>query len=369
MPRYTPAKLCSFSNDLTKQWYVYYSVENPETGQLSRHKVSASINRYKTVRDRKKAASAIITELNRLLKAGWNPYVRTTLQAATLRKALYSMVELKKGTLRQRSWQSYKYAVDSLFKNLALDEIAVTSFTHVMAREYLDELSKQGKAGKTINEAKGMLFTLFQMLLDRELIEKNPFAKLPRAAESSGRNIAYSKQERDRIWEYLDKHNPGLRFFTRVIYFTYIRPIEILRLKVSDINLSDMTITIHGDQSKNRKQMVVVIPTAFQEEVKAFIHGASPSDYFIGSGFKPCRIHQHRNTVSLKFRKVLDELGFDKDHTLYGFKHSGVVSAYQAGIDLYSISRQLRHHSLVITQIYLKSLGLMPNTEFASKMR
>jgi hypothetical protein len=29
---------------------------------------------------------------------------------------------------------------------------------------------------------------------------------------------------------------------------------------------------------------------------------------------------------------------------------------------------KLRHHSLVITQIYLKSLGLMPNTEFASKM-
>lgn len=168
---------------------------------------------------------------------------------------------------------------------------------------------------------------------------------------------------------FLAKENPGLRFFTRVIYFTYIRPIEILRLKVSDVNLDDMTITIHGDQSKNRKQMTVVIPLSFQQEVREFIGDADQGFYFVASGFKPGRKHQHRNTVSMKFRKILNDLGFGKEHTLYGFKHSGVVSAYQAGIDLYSISRQLRHHSLVITQVYLKSLGLMPNTEFSEKMK
>jgi len=369
MPRYTPAKLCCFSNDLSKQWYVYYSVENPETGKLVRIKVSANINHEKTIRERKKAATAIIEELNKMLKAGWNPYVRTSLERATLHKALYSMVELKKGVLRQRSWQSYKYAVDSLFKNLPYPNIYAHSFTQLMARQYLDELTRQGKAGKTINEAKGMLFTLFQMLVDREVIEKNPFAKLPRAAQSTGRNIAFNEVERSRIWEYLENTDPGMRFFTRVVYFTYIRPIEILRLKVRDIDLENLTITIHGDQSKNRKQQTVVIPSAFAREVREFLSGADPDHWFIGSGNKPGKVHQHRNTVSLKFRKVLDELGFGKDHTLYSWKHSGVVSAYQAGIDLYSISRQLRHHSLVITQIYLKSLGLMPNTEFASKMR
>jgi len=46
------------------------------------------------------------------------------------------------------------------------------------------------------------------------------------------------------------------------------------------------------------------------------------------------------------------------DYTLYSWKHSGVVAAYNAGVDIKTIQSQCRHQSLEQTDIYLKSLGL-----------
>ena len=59
-----------------------------------------------------------------------------------------------------------------------------------------------------------------------------------------------------------------------------------------------------------------------------------------------------------RFRRLITELHLGKDYTLYSWKHSGVVAAYNAGIDIKTIQNQCRHHSLEQTDIYLKSLGL-----------
>ena len=60
-----------------------------------------------------------------------------------------------------------------------------------------------------------------------------------------------------------------------------------------------------------------------------------------------------------RHKKILKELDlWGKDYTLYSWKHTGVVSAYKARIDIKSIQLQCRHYSLEQTDIYLKSLGL-----------
>jgi site-specific recombinase XerD len=53
--------------------------------------------------------------------------------------------------------------------------------------------------------------------------------------------------------------------------------------------------------------------------------------------------------------------------TLYSWKHTGVVSAFQAGLNIKLIQELLRHHSLEMTDIYLKSLGLTINKEVEEK--
>ena len=50
---------------------------------------------------------------------------------------------------------------------------------------------------------------------------------------------------------------------------------------------------------------------------------------------------------------------------LYFWKHTGAVNAYLSGVGIKQLQRLLRHSSVQITDIYLKSLGLRtdPNTE------
>lgn len=59
-----------------------------------------------------------------------------------------------------------------------------------------------------------------------------------------------------------------------------------------------------------------------------------------------------------RFQKLIKDLNLSNDYTLYSWKHSGVVAAYNAGVDIKTIQNHCRHQSLEQTDIYLKSLGL-----------
>lgn len=64
---YVPAKL----HDTGDVWYISYYVINPATGKLKRMRLK--LNHIKPVRERKKAAKAIMASLNEKLALGWNP--------------------------------------------------------------------------------------------------------------------------------------------------------------------------------------------------------------------------------------------------------------------------------------------------------
>ena len=52
---------------------------------------------------------------------------------------------------------------------------------------------------------------------------------------------------------------------------------------------------------------------------------------------------------------------------MYGWKHTGNVDSFLAGVDPYDLMRQNRHHSLEQTMNYLRSMGLRPNVNFSKK--
>ena len=70
------------------------------------------------------------------------------------------------------------------------------------------------------------------------------------------------------------------------------------------------------------------------------------------------------NVMYERFRKVLKKFRIIGGHTLYSWKHTGVVAAYNLGVDLKAIQLQCRHHSIEMTDNYLKSLGFGENAGF-----
>lgn len=374
MNLFTPAKLYKTTLKSGKpDWYVHYTFRHPVTGKMKPFKMRGGMNYIKSDRKREAEGQIIITQVNKLLKEGWSPFAPIEKTFINIGDQLNDIIELKKSTLRHRSYQSYKYASDKLIQWINKNSLAfmpAKDFTPVMAQNYFDSLLRTGIKGRTYNKTKGFLVTIFNMMVDREIIDKNPFKKIRKLPEELGKNLAFSDKQKSDLQAHLKERNPRLYLFTQFIYFCYIRPLELLRLKVSNVDLKAGMIFIHGDQSKNKKSESVIVPDAFKPLLIGMnLDKFKQDDFLFGFQLETCPENYSRNSVTKLHKEALQALSIPDQFTMYSWKHCGTVAAYKAGIDLYSIMRQLRHHSLTQTQIYLKSLGLQPNVEFGSKMK
>lgn len=376
MKDYTEAKLYTCKGVLTGTWYAYFFVNcADEDGQIKSKMFirKQGINRLKGKREKTTYGNELVRQINNLLSEGWRPRGAAKIEKPVdLIAKLYELLELKKG-LRTRTWQSYQYSIDVLVKWLKknhYDYFMPSDFTVTVCHNFFDSLQKQKLAGKTLNGHKGQLSIFFNMLVDRDIITKNPFSKIKPYPENTGRNIAYSDEQKEDLIKHMKANNYRLYIFTQWIYFTCIRPIELLRLRVGNVDLKNKNIVIYSDQSKNKKMESVVIPDAFMPIIKEMkLQDHPKSDYIFGLCLETTDLPYNRNSVSLAFGKVLKALKYGSDYTLYSWKHTSVVNAFNAGINPYAIQRQLRHHSLDETMRYLKSLGLLRNDEFGSKMK
>lgn len=374
---YIPAKLMEPASGLKGQWYVYYSVLGTDaTGKQVwvRKILKKGINRLKTVTARRAYGRELIQAVNQLLKEDWNPLRSTSEKFIPLTDCLDVYVKQKERFSRRR-WQAYKYSADLIKKWLkkeSMSYILPEDFTPVLCRRLCNYLLEDKKyKGSTFNDHRKNFIALFNAMMDEEVITKNPFKKISPVRAEVGMNVPFTPKELKKINETLILKNYRLYLFTQFIYFCYIRPIEILRLKVSNINVKDRQIMVYGNQSKNAKQQAVEIPDSFLPIVREMKLEDYPGEYYLfGKNLVPSEKPFSRNTVSKYFKvQVKDEFKLSKEKTLYSFKHTGCCAAYNEGIPMLNIMRQCRHHSISETENYLRSLGLIRNTEFATRMK
>lgn len=372
---YKPAEICK-----GKQWYIYYHVLNPKTGKFQMFKDRAGLN-DKAIRSnskaRKKVAEGLKDAYNTKLKSGWSPFGYTVeneeysdLKYLPASVVLRRLVETKKNTLRRRTWQSYKYALDIFDKWIEStgSHITTENFQNTHAQSFADWLMNERRIrNKTFNGHINVLKVMFNMCVDREIIDRNPFKKVASLPEETGKNFPFSDKQKKALKEYMLEHDPDLWKFVKCIYHLFIRPLELLRVRIVDIQFSNKQIIVHSEIGKNKKQIGVSIPDSFIEELKCWGLDKYPESYYVfGKGLKPGPESYSRNSVSERHKLVRRALGYGPEYNLYSWKSSGNVDAYNAGVPVYDIMRQNRHHSLEQTMKYLRGLGVMPNVAYTS---
>ena len=62
------------AGDITKNWFVYYSVRDPRTNRMERFKTYKGINKFKNPERRYAKSEEIIGEISKKLKEGWTPF-------------------------------------------------------------------------------------------------------------------------------------------------------------------------------------------------------------------------------------------------------------------------------------------------------
>jgi len=355
MEKYKLPKLFDAGNDLNQRWFVYYSYIHPETGKYKRFRVfiSSTLN---TATARREKAKELVRVYSLKLKQGWNPFEAEQISLTTCKRAIEIILELKKDSLRIRSYYTLKNVVKSFNEYLdakKLNNLSVEEFNSRHAIEYLDWVKKKySLTNRTVNYRRMNIKTLFNELIYREYVQFNPFIKTQKLQTEQTSVIAYSKKDLELIKNNLRESNFNLYIIALLIFYCFIRPQELVRLKIQDIDLPKRRILLPGKSSKNKKSEVVVIPDQLYEELLRF-NLKFPKEYFIfGKGLTPGPIYTAPTRIAGAWAAWTKEVGLT-NNGIYALKHTGAGMALESGINVRDLQLQLRHHSLEMTQKYL----------------
>ena len=365
------AKLNDCGGNLSGRWYIDFSAWDVQKSKLVRKRYY-EVNNIVAEQDRRIYANRIIQQLNNLLKEGYHFDINQVpskaeseeIRTYTLKDALSYALEIKKPTLRSVSYLSYKSTV-KLFQKWALTvrmhDKDVVYFDRLRSVYFDDYLTVEcGYAAKTVNGHIAYMKSLFQVLVEREVIRDNPFKNLKKHKEAESRkNMAFNEKQADDIKKIIEKEDPSLWLFIQFIYYCYLRPNEVRQLQHSFLQMDKNQIFIPGYISKNGKDGYVTIPESFRVVLARSEEFNSSNEYLFMGRYNKKPVS--KNVMGSRYHNLTKKLKLSKDYTLYSWKHSGVVAAYKAVIDIKTIQSQCRHQSLEQTDIYLKSLGLNVN--------
>lgn len=203
-------------------------------------------------------------------------------------------------------------------------------------------------------------------LCNRELIPTNPAEGIKRFTTQPTKYPFFNRPQQIQLEAYLKKEMPHLYRFTRFIYHGFLRPAEIKRLKVQDIDLKIGVIMTWTHITKNKKQEPVMINPGLLRTIKEMQLDDVPGNWYLfGQNWEPsptpCR---SRNKFGNAHRKALEEIGlYDGILNMYTWKNTGVCRAFDAGVNVIQIKNQCRHASLDMTYEYMRVMAKILPTE------
>jgi len=372
--------------DTKKNWYViYYYLVPGTTDQWQRFRETFNMNRrYKDPGDRYTFGKRVEKFINGLLDKGYNPFERAAETAAkkaaaqklTIVEQLKKIIdELKEGatksvtnTLTEQQNRLVKYINEK-----GLTEGHMHNFSGDDAKDYRKYVDKDLKcAPKTINQAVtyGKRFWTYA-IEEKNWCSENPFNGIKpmrkNAKKKNKRQIRFeplTSVEVETIFNYLaaNRERDYMRFIAMILY-QWVRPVEISRIKVGDIDLKNGLIHFASDDTKNQEKGMVQIVEPMRvllEEMK--LHTYAPNLYLFsgdGKGYKPGLHQLDRRRSSDKWLAIVKGiLKIQKDQ--YGLKHTGNIDyllKHKEKADLTWQQHQNRHKTRTETENYCRDLN------------
>lgn len=344
------ASIYDANGSLDKRWFVYYT--DPTTDPPKRVRVYGSINKYQDIVGRKAEAEKLRDEVERKLNYVVDTSIRTTL--------LSTLAEHVK-RLRKKTRQSYASKIKYFILYLEANNIDdVSDITPTVAAQFMKNLQDTRNISASTYNA---YIIVCAVILAEAMPEGaiNPFAKIKKQKESPTPALYFQGSDIRRIKKVMIVRDPVLWLYCQFIYYCFIRPGELRLIKVADILLSDARIVVRKEVSKNGKEQYVNIPDAFLPDVEEYLeqHNAPGAFYLFGNEGKPSPKPYGTRRMSSNHQNLLDSIGIDiSRHKLYSWKHTGAIALARAGVPMKQIQLHLRHHSLEITDRYLRDMAI-----------
>ncbi|WP_245891941.1 tyrosine-type recombinase/integrase [Polaribacter glomeratus] len=354
---------------MSKHWYVYYSYRNPKTGRLKRQiNIKGGANFYKDKKSRYHILSKLRESLEYVLTQGFNPYednsslaefieqkllmdetetkkvitpiektipivkVEPILTVYPIRKAFNLVYQIKSKTQSVNSHGNFKSRINRFLEWMKKENIDLKKDISIINKklviEYLNTVLASSSS-RNRNNTRTDISSLFQTLEDNEIIQDNFVKKINILKSTPERNKTYTTTEQEKIFEYLKEHDKVLYLFVLFVSYNYLRPVEVCRLKVGDIDIIDKKLYV---RAKNQAVKIKIIPDILLKEIPDL--SEIDKDFIL---FTPDTIgglwdtieNNKRNYFTKQFKKIKDHFGLGKDYGLYSFRHTFITKLYK----------------------------------------
>lgn len=379
-------KLNDCGGNLSKQWYIEYSVRNPKNDKMERFRIYEGFKELKTAEERRKFAEAEMKSYSEKLQDGWTPYDselyifedlleyeniityipgQKTKSTSYLHKLFSDYLVNKKPEVNKKTFQNYKSKLVLFWtwlnksgKGNMVPEMVDTE----LVVDYLKNMaSDKSLSRKTIKQYQMVLHNFFEYIREKRIIKVNPVECIPRM----GKVVDFApypipKKDRTILSKYIKANDPQLWLACCLMYYTAIRPgEEIRRLRISHINMISRKIIIHSLTAKNDDTETIDMPDQLHDElVKYGICNFDPGLFLFGKKGKPGEMPLGKNNLVNRFNEIRDHLSLSKSYKFYSWKHSGAEALADSGVDTWVIQAHLRHKSIETTEHYTrKRLG------------
>ncbi len=236
-------------------------------------------------------------------------------------------------------------------------EIELKDAEHNEIRSWIISLMEDGLDPRSVNRKMAALRTYFKFLLKRDVITKDPTARL--SALKTSKKLPSFVKETELIGllnqfesddAFTGKRN---KLVLELLYGTGIRLTELIHLKKSDINLKEGLIKVLGKRNKERiiplpAELISVIDDYTISREKAL--GEYTGDDFLvvtDKGRKTYPMYIYR--IVNRFLALFTTTDKKSPHVL---RHTFATHLLNKGADLNAIKDLLGHSSLAATQVY-----------------
>ena len=244
----------------------------------------------------------------------------------------------------------------SLFLESEFEGLSVELVQYQQIRNWIVALVENGISNRSINRKISSLNSYYKFLIKTKSIEVNPLSKHKALKVSKKVQVPFSEEEMKAVMEELNAVSDfeGLRnrLIIELFYATGIRRIELVNLKMSNIDLANRTLKVLG--KRNRERVIPLIDTVILS-VKAYLEERhrleiikDPSFVFLTK--KGVKIYE-----SLVYRIINDyfsKVSTKVKRSPHILRHSFATHLLNHGANLNAVKELLGHSSLAATQVY-----------------
>lgn len=363
MLQYTPPVY----KELTVDCYIEFYAYDPALGKMRRKRIK--INRIKGVAKRRQYAKEVIQRLTDQLTKGWNPWIINDIDELELFETSIQHYEshlekmISSGYFRKETYDGYKSNIKIMREFIAKKR--PTHYTYQFDRrfctEFLDYIFiDRDNGAQTRNNYLNFLRVFSGFLVEKGYLQSKPtdgIAPISKRLYKKERSCI-PLEVIEKIAEHCRKKDPHFLLACYLLYYGFIRPVEMTRLKISNINVKNCTVTIPGSASKNKKTQTITLPKKVMAyAIELGIFGAASEDYIFSYGLKPGKEEINPKHFRDHWEKLRKPLRLKKEWKFYSLKDTGITAMLKDNVPAIDVRDQARHSSLAITEIYTDHSG------------